>query len=101
MSRPPWLAGAPGAWRLALWVQPGASRTEPAGEHDGSLKLRLAARPIEGQANEALVRWVAERLQLPRKAVTLASGASSRRKLLAVDAPLDDAALVARLLDTR
>ena len=93
-----WLSGAPGAWRVALWVQPGASRTEPAGIHDGALKLRLAARPIEGQANDALVRWLAERCDCARSAVTLTAGQSGRRKRVSIDTPLAREALERRLL---
>lgn len=83
---------------MALWVQPGASRTEPAGIHDGALKLRLAARPIEGQANDALVRWLAERCSCTRSAVTLTAGQSGRRKRVSIDTPLSREELERRLL---
>lgn len=95
-----WLSGRPGAWRVALWVQPGAARTEPVGEHDGCLKLRLAARPIEGQANDALLRWAAQRLDCPRAQVTLAAGATSRRKTLLLATGLDRERVVALLAGT-
>lgn len=70
--------------RLTLHVQPRASRTEIAGLHGDALKLRLAAPPVDGAANEALIRFLAERLGVPRSAVTLVSGATSRRKVVEV-----------------
>lgn len=69
---------------LTLHIQPGAKKTEFAGLHGDALKIRLAAPPVDGKANEALVRFLAEVLHLPKSAVTLKSGQSSRRKLLEV-----------------
>ncbi len=94
---PPWLQGGPGAWRLLIAAQPGAPRTEVVGEHDGCLKLRVCAPPVEGRANDEIVRFVAQRLSLPRRSVRLVSGSSSRRKRFALDAPHDAAALCAAL----
>jgi uncharacterized protein (TIGR00251 family) len=65
-------------------VQPRASRTELAGRHGDALKVRVAAPPAEGAANEALVRFVAERLGVPRGAVRLEAGAAARAKVLSV-----------------
>ena len=67
---------------LTLHIQPGAKRTECAGLHGDALKIRLAAPPVDGKANEALVKFVAERLGLARSAVLLKSGQTSRRKVL-------------------
>jgi len=94
---PSWLQGAPGDWRVSLWVQPGASRSEAAGEHDGCLKLRIAAPAIEGRANEAVRRFVSERLGIPQGAVRIERGESSRRKRVRVAANLDADALRASL----
>lgn len=69
---------------LAVWVTPGALRSEIAGVSDGRLRLRLAAPAHEGKANAELVRLVAERLGVPRRQIDLARGATSRRKLLRV-----------------
>lgn len=93
----PWLAGEPGAWRIALHVQPGASRTEVAGVVEGCLKLRVAAPPIEGRANEAIVRWVADRLDLPRSRVSIAGGERGRRKRVEVTATWTAAEVARRL----
>ena len=69
---------------LTLHIQPGAKKTEFAGLHGDALKIRLAAPPVDGKANEALVKFVAETLKLPKSAVTLKSGQTSRRKVLEV-----------------
>jgi uncharacterized protein (TIGR00251 family) len=71
--------------RLRLRVQPRASRTEVAGIHGDELRIRLAAPPVDGAANEALVRFLAETLDVPRASVRLASGATSRSKVVEVD----------------
>ena len=67
---------------LAVWVTPGARRSELAGVSGGRLRVRLAAPPVEGRANDALVRYLAELLGLRRDSVTLVAGARSRRKLV-------------------
>lgn len=94
---PAWLEGEPGAWRLRIAAQPGAPRTAVVGEHDGCLKLRVAAPPVEGRANDEIVRFLAERLSLPKRSVRLVAGASARRKRFALDAPIDAGALCAAL----
>jgi uncharacterized protein YggU (UPF0235/DUF167 family) len=56
-----------------------------AGRHGDALKIRLKARPVDGAANDALVRFLAERLDVPRSAVRLETGAAGRSKVVAVD----------------
>ena len=74
-------------------MQPRASRTEMAGRHGDALKVRLAAPPVDGAANEALVRFLADQLGVPRSAVRLESGAGGRAKVIAVEGiGLEDAA---------
>jgi uncharacterized protein (TIGR00251 family) len=94
---PSWLGGAPGAWRIRIAAQPGAARTEIVGEHDGCLKLRVGAPPVDGRANDEIVRFLAARLDLPKRSVRLVAGAGARRKLFEAEAALDAAALCARL----
>ncbi|MFN0085357.1 MAG: DUF167 domain-containing protein [Blastocatellia bacterium] len=65
---------------FAVRVQPRASRSGVAGEIDGVLKLRLAAPPVDGEANEELIRLLARLLDLPRANFSLLSGATSRNK---------------------
>lgn len=69
---------------LTLHVQPGAKRTEVAGLHGDALKIRLAAPPIEGRANEALLRFIAESFGVPLRQVELKQGGQSRHKVVAV-----------------
>lgn len=65
---------------LELHVQPGASRTEFAGMHGECMKLRLAARAIDGKANEALVEFLAQYYNVPKRDVRITAGLKSRRK---------------------
>jgi uncharacterized protein (TIGR00251 family) len=66
-------------------VVPNARRTEAVGLHGEALRIKLAALPIDGAANEALIRWLAEVLDVTRARVTLLHGTSSRRKQLSVE----------------
>jgi uncharacterized protein (TIGR00251 family) len=86
---------ADGRISMTLHIQPGAKKTEFAGRHGDALKIRLAAPPVDGKANEALIRFIAEVLHLPKSAVTLKSGQASRHKVLEVVGA--DAAAVAGL----
>lgn len=72
---------------LTVHAQPGAKRSGPAGLHGGALKLRVAARPVEGAANAALVEFLADAFGVPRRAVELLAGDQSRHKRLRVRAP--------------
>ncbi len=69
---------------LTLHIQPGAKRTEVAGLHGEALKIRLAAPPIEGRANEALLKFIAESFAVPLRQVELKQGGQSRHKVVAV-----------------
>lgn len=82
---------ADGRITLTLHIQPGAKKTEFAGLHGEALKIRLAAPPVDGKANEALLRFIAEVLHLPKSAVTLKSGQTSRHKVLEVNGTTADA----------
>ncbi|MBM0126795.1 DUF167 domain-containing protein [Pimelobacter simplex] len=73
---------------LAVRVQPGASRTGaagPAGVEGAELKVRLASPPVDGRANDELVRWLAKELGVPKGAVVLVRGQASRSKLVRID----------------
>jgi uncharacterized protein len=65
-------------------VQPRASREEIAGEYQGALKIRVTAPPVDDRANEALCRFLAERLNVPLAAVRILSGEKSRTKRVQV-----------------
>ncbi|MGB2953485.1 MAG: DUF167 domain-containing protein [Gaiellaceae bacterium] len=68
--------------RLQLRVSPGARRNELVGRHGDAWKVRVAAPPEDGRANEALVGLLADRLDLPRSSVTIVSGHASRDKIV-------------------
>ena len=90
-----WLREGDGRTTLTLHIQPGAKKTEVAGLYGDALKIRLAAPPVDGKANAALIEFVAERLGLAKSAVSLKSGQASRRKVLTViGAPADAAKLL-------
>lgn len=75
---------ADGSLRLEVHVQPGAKRTEAVGLHGDRLKVRLAAPPVDGKANEALLDFVAESLGVSRSAVTLLRGQTNRQKTVGI-----------------
>jgi uncharacterized protein (TIGR00251 family) len=87
-----WLRVGDGKITLTLHIQPAAKKTEVAGLYGDALKIRLAAPPVDGKANAALISFVAERLALAKSAVILKSGQTSRRKVLEVSAAPADAA---------
>lgn len=69
---------------LTLHVQPGAKRTEVVGLHGEALKIKLAAPPVEGKANEALLRYIANRFDVALRHVELKQGEQSRHKVIAI-----------------
>lgn len=71
--------------RFEVTVSPGAARTELVGRHGTGWKVRVAAPPERGRANESLVRFLAGVLGVPRDQVRVAGGPGSRRKLVEVD----------------
>ena len=87
-----WLREGTGRTTLTLHIQPGAKKTEVAGKHGDALKIRLAAPPVDGKANAALINFVADRLGLAKSAVSLKSGQTSRRKVIEITAAPQDTA---------
>jgi uncharacterized protein (TIGR00251 family) len=69
---------------LQVHAQPGAKRTEVAGLHGDSIKIRLASPPVDGKANQCLVEFLAERLGVKRNQVCVSQGLSARRKTVTV-----------------
>ena len=70
--------------RVSVHVQPRASRSEIVGLHGAALKVRLHAPPVDGAANEALVELIADVLNVPRRAVRIVAGLSSRAKTVEI-----------------
>jgi uncharacterized protein len=76
--------------RLEVYIQPGASKTELAGMHDGAIKIRIAAAAVDNAANRALIDFVAHRLAIPKRCVRLVTGHTHRRKVLEIIGPTAD-----------
>jgi len=70
---------------IDLLIAPRASRDAVVGEHDGRLKIALTAPPVDGEANAALIRFLARQTGLPKAAIRLVRGATGRRKTVALD----------------
>lgn len=82
---------------LAVHAQPGAGRTQVVGRHGDALKVRVAAPPEKGRANDAVAALLADAFGVPTSAVELVSGAASRQKRFHVTGVEADA--VARRVD--
>jgi uncharacterized protein (TIGR00251 family) len=84
---------------VALRVQPRAGDDAVVGEHDGVIRVRLKAAPVDGQANAALRRFLARRLGVAPSAVELVRGATGREKWIRVDGLSAEAVRAALLAD--
>ncbi|MCK9987010.1 MAG: uncharacterized protein AzoDbin1_03482 [Azoarcus sp.] len=86
MTAAVWLReAADGSVVLTLHIQPGAKKTEFVGLHGEALKIRLAAPPVDGKANAALCAFLADFCGVPKSAVSLVSGETSRAKRVRID----------------
>ncbi len=79
-----WLREIPDGVVILVTASPRASRSEVAGVAEGRLRIRVAAPPVEGAANEELVRFLARALGVPQRAVAVTAGAAGRRKTVTV-----------------
>lgn len=80
-----------GSLILTVLVVPRASKSQIVGEHDGALRVRIAAPPVDGAANDELVRLLAKEFKVPRKAVSVISGHTARLKQVSVEGVSPDA----------
>ncbi|HYT64157.1 MAG TPA: DUF167 domain-containing protein, partial [Gemmatimonadales bacterium] len=83
--------------RLVVHVVPRAARTAVAGRHGDAVKIRIAAAPVDGAANDELIRFLAERLRISRTAIEITAGHTSRRKNITITGM--ETATVLRLLE--
>jgi uncharacterized protein len=95
---PAWIRSEPAGVRLALRVQPGARRSALVGEQGDRLKVAVQAPPVDGKANQALLRYLARCLDLRPGAVHLVAGAGSRDKSVRIDCDPSRAAAIAQRL---
>ena len=92
-----WFSKTATGYVVAVHAQPGAKRSEISGLHGGRLKMRIAAPPLEGRANEALIDFLAQRLGLSRSKLRVLKGLQGRTKLVEIaDTEIDPT----RLLET-
>jgi len=81
-----WCSIIPRGIRLATHILPNAGKTEVVGVFDGALKIRLHAQPIEGKANEVLIRYLAGALRVPKSAINITHGHAGKRKIIEINA---------------
>jgi uncharacterized protein (TIGR00251 family) len=81
-----------------IHVIPNAAHTQADGEHDGALRVRLHAPPVDGKANLALIAWLADSLGIAKRQVSLVRGTTSKRKQLRVQVGAVQTAQWSRLL---
>lgn len=77
-----------GGVRLHLFIQPKSSKNEIVGPHNGELKVKITAPPIDGRANEGLIEFLSDFFDLPKRAIVLVKGDTGRHKtvdILGVD----------------
>ena len=75
---------APAPWRVQVLLQPRASRNRIVSRHGDAIKIQVHSPPVEGAANAALVELLATTLAVPRSAIRIVRGASSRTKLVEI-----------------
>ena len=79
-----WFQKKDGSVTLTLHIQPGAKRTEVAGLHGDALKIRIAAPPVEGAANAALLGFLKKHFAVPTAQIILKHGATGRHKVVEI-----------------
>lgn len=96
-----WLHSAGDSVILTLHIQPGAKKTEVIGLHGDALKIRLAAPPVDGKANAALVAFVAAKVSVGKTAVEVISGLNARAKRVRIHCNLGEDEVARCLLSKR
>ncbi len=82
---------------LTLHVQPNARRSAIAGFHGDALKIRIAAPAVDNKANAALIEFLSETLAVPKSAIAIRRGATSRRKVVEITGGPELAARLSKL----
>lgn len=84
MTFPPFIHRSAEGTTVDLYVQPRASRNALAGIHEGVLKVRLTAPPVDGEANKECLKFLAEVFLIPKSQLKVIQGHKSRRKRILV-----------------
>ncbi|MBO9667909.1 MAG: YggU family protein [Bdellovibrio sp.] len=74
-----------GGVRLHLFIQPKSSKNEVVGEHNGMLKIKITAPPVDGEANQALIEFLSKLVKLPKRQITLIKGEAGRQKTVEIE----------------
>jgi uncharacterized protein (TIGR00251 family) len=98
---PGWARDGSGGAVLEVLVQPRASRSRVVGEHDGRVKIQLAAPPVDGEANAALIAFLADTCRVKRADVALLAGETGRRKRVRIAGVTAEVAAAALLAGVR
>ncbi|VAX20861.1 COG1872 [hydrothermal vent metagenome] len=81
----PAIESIPDGVRLKVYVAPRASKTAVAGYYGEALKIRLAAPPVDGAANEALIAFIAKLFKTPKSGISIVGGIKSKRKVVEIE----------------
>jgi uncharacterized protein len=81
-----WCSALSAGIRLAVQITPNAKKSEVIGPHEDVLKIRLQAQPVEGKANDALIRYLADTLGVPKSAIQITHGLTNKRKIIEIHA---------------
>jgi uncharacterized protein len=68
--------------RIKFYIQPNASKSSLIGMHGDAVKIKIHAPPVDGEANEEVIRFLSELLNLPKKSILIVQGQTSRQKLI-------------------
>ena len=85
-----WVTAGPDGITISLYVQPGAAKSEWAGIFDQSLKLRIKAKPVDGEANKAVCEFIADQLGVSKSSVSIGRGQTGRQKVVHVKGKSED-----------
>lgn len=96
-----WCCGDAHGVNLRLTISPGAKQTEVVGLYGETLKVRVHAPPVDGKANEALLRWLAGKLDVSRQMLSLVSGETSRCKKIQIKTTASPEWVMKRLLSSQ
>lgn len=80
-----WLSMTKAGYRIAVQVSPNAKKTEIVSSDGEALRIKLQAQPVDGKANDALIQFIAKKLRVPKKSVSITHGLTAKRKLLEID----------------
>ncbi len=71
--------------RITVFAQPKAAKNEVIGPHNGAVKIKITAPPIEGRANEAIIEFLSELFKIPKRSIQLYRGGTSRNKIFELE----------------